>query len=221
MKEYDKNKPLILIHIPKTAGVTVKEIYKAWYGERLLFHYSDGVKMPERFSLGEIHRPDNPIYVYGHFNSDKNFGIQQYYPEVDQFITILREPFEIAVSGFFYVKKASLDWRVRLNLPNGDLTEFIDSWQLGLFDYFPCDISFDNYKAIIEERFVEIGITEHLDESMIRIGNKLGQKYLPGSLQRLNIAERDQEVSSEVKKRFVERHKLEYAVYNYVLSKYE
>jgi hypothetical protein len=55
---------------------------------------------------------------------------------------------------------------------------------------------------------------------MIRISAKLGEEYTPGSLERLNSAKRDQDVTPEVKKRFIERHQLEYDVYNYVLSKY-
>ena len=221
MKEYDKSKPLILIHIPKTAGVTVKEIYKKWYGDNLLFHYSNGITMPEKYELSSLHTAENPTFVYGHFNGAKKFGIEDYYPEVDQFITVLREPFEIAVSGFFYVKKTNPEWRERLNLHEGELEEFIQSWQLGLFDYFPCEITEDNYKKVIEEKFVEVGITKYLDESMIRISKKLKQNYDSGSLQRLNVAKRDQEVSASIKEEFIKKHSLEYKVYNYVLSKYE
>lgn len=212
-----------MIHIPKTAGISVKEIYKEWFGDNLLFHYLDGAnnKLPKKHDIFEIHSIDNPVFVYGHFNRERNFGIEQYYPEVDQFITILREPFEIAVSGFFYVKKVNPNWREQLNLPSGGLTEFIEQLNLGLFNYFPCDVTSENYQKVIEENFVEVGVTEFLDESMIRISAKLGEEYIPGSLERLNTANRDQDVTLEVKKRFIERHKLEYDVYQYVLNKYK
>ncbi len=222
MITYNKNKPLLLIHIPKTAGISVKEIYKKWFGDNLFFHYLDGPnnKLPQKHDIFEMHSIDSPVFVYGHFNQEKGFGIQQYYPEVDQFITILREPFEIAVSGFFYVKKVNSKWREQLNLPRGGLTEFIEQLHLGLFNYFPCEVTSENYQEVIEENFVEVGVTEFLDESMIRISTKLGEEYTPGSLERLNSAKRDQDVTPEVKKRFIERHQLEYDVYNYVLSKY-
>lgn len=222
MIEYNKSKPLILIHIPKTAGISVREIYKEWFGDNLLFHYFDGAnnKLPKKHDIFEMHTPKNPFFVYGHFNRERHFGIEQYYPEVDQFITILREPFEIAVSGFFYVKKINPEWRVQLKLPEGGLTEFIENLDLGLFNYFPCDVTADNYREVIESYFVEVGVTEYLDESMQRIAKKLKQEYIPGSLGRLNTAKRDQEVTPEVKARFIKRHQLEYDVYNYVLEMY-
>ena len=43
MKQYDRNKPLFAIHIPKTAGAGFREILKAWYGEKLLYRYHDAV----------------------------------------------------------------------------------------------------------------------------------------------------------------------------------
>ena len=74
---------------------------------------------------------------------------------------------------------------------------------------------------MIETQFVEIGVTEHLDESMRRIATQLNQEYRSDMLPRLNTAERDQRVPQELKAAFIDRHPLEFAVYHYVLSKYE
>lgn len=46
MKQYDRNKPLFAIHIPKTAGTSFRAILKAWYGKKLLLHYRDAVSGP-------------------------------------------------------------------------------------------------------------------------------------------------------------------------------
>ena len=43
MKQYDRNKPLFAIHIPKTAGTSFRAILKAWYRKKLLLHYRDAV----------------------------------------------------------------------------------------------------------------------------------------------------------------------------------
>lgn len=223
MKVYDDGKPLVLIHIPKTAGVSVKEVYRGWFGERLLFHYYDGKakKMPVRYDLAELHNKENPVFVYGHFNRSKNFGVEQYYPYIDQFITILRDPFEMAVSGYFYVRKVNQNgWRKQLKLVDGGLSEYLQKMHSGLLNFFPCEMTFDNYKEVIEEKYIEIGVTEYLDESMRRIATKLGQSYASSMLEKLNVAERDQIIPYELKDSFREKHLLEFAIYDYVLSKY-
>ncbi|WP_299880742.1 hypothetical protein [uncultured Cocleimonas sp.] len=220
MKKYDNSKPLILIHVPKTAGISIKEIYKSWFGNRLLFHYSDGNNtLPPRHSLKENAR-DGSLCVYGHFNRAKKFGVEHYYPEVNQFVTIIREPFEMAVSGYFYVRKTNPNWRDQLNLQKGGLREYLESMHSGLLNFFPQEVTNDNYVEIIEAKYVEIGVTEFLSESIARIAEKLNQQYSPEMLKHLNVAKRDLDVPYELKESFMNRHKLEYSVYNYVLNKF-
>jgi hypothetical protein len=55
---------------------------------------------------------------------------------------------------------------------------------------------------------------------MMRIAKKLNQQYEPGSLNRLNVTERDQRVPYELREEFMEKRPLEFALYNYVLAKY-
>ena len=222
MQTYNNDKSLILIHIPKTAGISVKEIYQHWFSDRLLFHYYDAKakKKPIKHDLS-VQIKEGPVFVYGHFNRSKEFGIEHYYPEVEQFITILRDPFEMAISGYFYVKKTNPDWRVQLTLHKGGLHDYLSTMHSGLLNFFPCEITFDNYKEVIETKFIEIGVTEHLDESMQRIAKKLGQSYSPNSIRRLNITKRDQNIPYELKQDFMKRHSLEFAIYNYVLDKYK
>ena len=49
------------------------------------------------------------VCVHGHFNSLRGFGVRQYYPEADQFIAFLRDPFERFLSQWFYLKKSDPD----------------------------------------------------------------------------------------------------------------
>jgi hypothetical protein len=39
MRYYDSNQPLIVIHIPKAAGSSSKEIFKSWFGYNFHQHY--------------------------------------------------------------------------------------------------------------------------------------------------------------------------------------
>lgn len=34
MRNYDRSEPLIVIHIPKAAGSSAKQVFKRWYGDQ-------------------------------------------------------------------------------------------------------------------------------------------------------------------------------------------
>lgn len=110
MKRYVRGKPLISIHIPKCGGTSFKAVLKKWFGKNLYQHYFDERKnkKPPRYNLksGFFRREFlNGVYIHGHFNKTRGFGVNDYYPELDQFITILRDPFEIAVSNYYYIQR--------------------------------------------------------------------------------------------------------------------
>jgi hypothetical protein len=102
MREYNPKDPLIAIHIPKTGGTSIRDLFREWFGSGLLTHYKSKDALPTRHDLSCIQDSNIPIAIYGHFNQLRNFGITQYYPMVNQFVTILRDPFERAVSRYFF-----------------------------------------------------------------------------------------------------------------------
>jgi len=224
MIQYDRLKPLIHIHIPKTGGTSIRDIYKNWFSQGLLLHYFNGTKQkkPNKFNLEKLHTLNQPVCVYGHFNHKREFGTRDYYPEVNQFITILRDPFEKAISGYFFLRKQKDLWVDQSNIPKSNLLEYLQNHQgsKSIYNFFPYEVTMQNYKEIIETKFIEIGILEHLDESMQRIAKKLSFKYDSGSIPLLNTTNRDQRVPYEIKEEFRENNKLLYAIYEYVLSKY-
>ena len=216
MRVYDPNLPLIAIHIPKTGGSSVQQLYKEWFGNGFLAHYkqADG-SLPDKRNLSTLFGEHTSIVVYGHFNRLRKFGIEQYYPEVEQFVTIVRDPFERAVSRYFFLK--AISQKAEKDLKDVIVSQ-IPEWSM--LCHFPQDITMDNYKEVIENRFIEIGVLENMDESLRRIAAKLNKRYIPGSLNRLNVSIRDSQIPFELRERFIEQHPLEYAVYNYVLEKY-
>src|SRR3954471_2189740 len=100
MKAYDKDKPLISIHVPKCGGTSVLAMLGKWFGTRLYPHYFDEElnRMPQRREF------KGGICIHGHFNRRRRTGVRDYYPEADQFITMLRDPFEMVVARYFYAK---------------------------------------------------------------------------------------------------------------------
>ena len=225
MKPYDPKQALISLHIPKAGGTSLGEVLRQWYGSRFYQHYCDekNNRMPPRLEL----RPG--ICIHGHFNARRRFGVADYYPAAGQFIAMLRDPFEIVVSRFFYEKKrASLLESFRggkpLVLPD-DVNQYLEQeivkhdYHPNMLDYMPAEMTRDNFTDIINANFVYAGIVEDFAFCLARLAERLG-KALP-ALPQMNMSERYAAVDERYRREFREAHPLEYAIYNYVLENYK
>src|SRR5262245_52771923 len=223
MKLYDAEKPLISIHVPKCGGTSFRSVLRQWFGSRL---YYPGLakrltERPRRHDLSES------ICIHGHFNKKRKVGALDCYPEADQFITILRDPFEMMVSRYFYakgrwkgqfredepirpVRERCLD--VRAYLKDGQKKCY-------LVDFLPYEVTLDNYEEMFDTHFVYVGITDDLQTSIDVLARRLGFTSMP--VKRLNTSVRDEEVTAEMREEFVCSHPLEYAIYNYAASHYK
>jgi hypothetical protein len=222
MRPYDNKKPIISIHIPKCAGTSFRNVLSSWFGEKLKYNYFNEKekKPPTRHSImGEDGRG---VCIHGHFNKDRSFGIHDYYPEVNQFVTMLREPFEVFVSRYFYIRHlTSLNQSFRNGkvYQIGEFDEFIKNEKSSILLHMPVDMTLTNYKEIIEKYFVYIGIVEDLQTSIHRLADKLG--YRTVIMEHLNKTERVQDIPDHYREFFMQRHPVEYALYEHVLATYK
>lgn len=113
MKRYDPNLPVAGLHVPKTAGTSLKFILGQWFpAPKLLMHYAVADVLPQRQTLGR------ETCIYGHFNGQIGAGIWDYYPEITQHFAFFRDPFERCVSIWQYSRtkqaQASLLRRLRM-----------------------------------------------------------------------------------------------------------
>lgn len=225
LKVYDRSLPLIVIHIPKAAGTSTREVFKRWFGSGLHEHYfnESRKKLPKRLNLEKIHSQKRPVVVYGHFNRLRGFGVEDYYPEVGQFVSILRDPFELAVSTYFYRLKIGDGWRDPAMVPKGDLAGFLRSTPPNMLNHFPRLVTRSNYREMIEEYFIEIGIMERLDESMRRIAMSLNMPFESSWLGHLNASERSESTLplADLRSQYMQQNPLEFEVYEYVRSTFD
>lgn len=249
MIEYNPENPLIFIHVPKCAGTSARMVLQDWFGKGFHRHYQG----PETRGFPAIvdftAEPHNiPQVVYGHFSSEIDLGIQDRYPDVDQFITILRDPLDAVVSEYFYhlgrikplhkkTPREIAKWvvlgglRVRSRVATKAYRKRILAYS-GVEDYvringskflnhFPVEITAANYVDVIENMFVEIGVIEHLEDSLRRIARALGKPDADIHVPHLNKSRRDQGISPEAEAEFRENNALTFKVYDYVRAKFE
>jgi len=186
MIAYDPSQPLIGLHVPKTAGNSIRSILENWYpGRKLLLHYRQGDELPVKHEL------QGGLCVYGHFNACRKFGVLDYYPEVRQFFCFLREPYARFVSQWLYLN------------PNGEKHDRIafERWlalraeeQLaGINTYsfvwhFPALPTATSIDSMFDEMFVFIGIFERLQQSVDSLALALQKETT--NISHINISER-------------------------------
>jgi hypothetical protein len=222
MVDYRKNNALISIHIPKTGGQGFRKILDFWFGSRLYFHYFNEKenRMPEKHDL----KPG--VCVHGHFNMRRQFGVMNYYPQVNQFITFLRDPFEILVSRYFYTKRlesTAMAFRDGNQLTLSDDVNYHlekeilnPGYHPNILDYFPDKLTFQNYQKIINKKFIFIGVLEHYQDSVNKLANLLD--FQEASVPEDNISERFEQVDYTLRDLFIKHHPLEYEIYSFAKS---
>lgn len=139
------------------------------------------------------------------------------YPDVEQFITVLRDPFEAMISRYYYVRQVASDWPVEPPPLKMTLEEFLASQQPNMMNHLPFELSLDNYRHLLERHFVHLGVTERLLDSVTCMAKKLG-KQVPAVIPALNVTERPHDFAPELQADFRARNPLAYAIYEFALE---
>ena len=155
----------------------------------------------------------------GHFANHRGIGVLDYYPDAEQFIVVLRDPFETLVSLYFYLRKHNAEYmhdgrKIRLREEFGNFAEFFEhrlaNPGLGfaqLFSsYLPVAQSVDVILESFGHSFVHVGIFEYLQRGLDLLADKLDKP--PVALPHVNISELE-----KLRTRHVEAFPLEYEVY--------
>lgn len=226
MKTYSPEQPLISIHIPKCAGTSFSNVLKSWFKRRYQIHYPNEKrnKPPKKHNLytnffGQKRR--SGLCIHGHFNNDRGNGPNDYYPEADQLITILRDPFDLHLSTYFFVKRAYKE-KQGGEFRNGKLHPIIQNdWDLETYlkevrksyicSFLPSNITIDNYREILENQFIYIGISEQLQHSVDILSKKLG--FPKRTVPIANVSKRTQQIPKNAREEFEENNPLEMAIY--------
>lgn len=227
---YDPNQPLFSIHVPKCAGTSLRQTLNGWFGEaNVLPHYRDREhgNLPRKWEL----RPG--VCVHGHFNRKRDFGVWDYYPEARQFITFLRDPFETHLSLYFYMKLLNNErdfpegrMKFRERCPNIEaFFELLFSepdlpWGQSFLAYLPMALTEENYREVLREQFIHVGLSEAMNESLNILAYKLGKPALP-SAPWANKAPYDETVNPRIHELHKERYALEHTVHAFVREVHE
>lgn len=229
MRNYDPTQPLIYTHIPKCAGSSVVRLLREWYGSE--YHK---LNQDERrdIILPQVKTQDaegkwlpHVKCIHGHFNHGRGYGLPYFYPEVNQYFTILRDPFDLAVSMYFFAKGRSRDGRfwfrgesVDLNEQFPNVSSYVQSYPYWMFDHLPQDATLENYEQKLRSKFIYIGVFEDLQVSIDNLARILGKRSM--TLARINVSTYDEQIPGHLREKFYYDYPLLKKVYDLALETY-
>ena len=222
MKAYDPGKPLFSLHVPKCAGQSFRDLLQRWFGGDFFVHY-----FQQRDALPSVHALGPGTCVHGHFERMKGMAVEKYYPEADQFVTVLRDPLEIAMSNYFFWKRKARQRQIERGIIHEggehdyrDIDDFFKKRPRShILNFLPGPLTRENYREVLEKRFVWIGLVENLDESIQVLARRLGFK--PEAIGRINVSSRDEELSPEVKAEYLNNNRLEFEIHRYLRESWQ
>jgi hypothetical protein len=181
-----KGRTAVFLHIPKTAGSTMRFILRAQYAKEHLLHLKGDPTMVEtlhNFKMGDGAGRENIQLLSGHIE----FGIHEYLPLPADYFTLLRDPIDRILSDYYYIlrtpthpryeemtrKKMSIEAYIEQGILENAQTRLISgTW---LTNPRQCDRkSLEMAKENLKNHFVVVGLTNRFDETLLLLQKALG-----------------------------------------------
>lgn len=230
MRSYDPTQPLVYTHIPKCAGSSVVRLLRQWFGpeyHKLNQDETKDIVLP-RVETQDEHGEwlPNVKCIHGHFNHGRGYGLPYFYPELSQYFTILRDPFDVTVSMYFFAKGRSREGRFWFRGEPVDLRDefpsveaYVNTYPYWLFNHLPQDITLSNYEEKLNKFFVYMGVFEDLQTTIDNLGKVLGKKS--AHLPHINVSQYDEPVPEHLRAKFYHDYPLLKRVYDFAVANYQ
>jgi hypothetical protein len=213
--------PIISLHVPKAAGTSLRKYLNDLFGGNLFLHYrKNSIKggdvfwtPPERIDMNTINKNVHTC-VHGHFRQSDGTSSDKYYPEINRFILLLRDPLSIQISNYFYLKmQEKRDNGKRLKVNN--VNEYLEKSKSFIFDNLPAEARKD-YKNFIQEKCLVVGVTEKFNDYITGLYYLYDRKLPLLNQKRENISNWDESLDQDVIDSWKERHQKEYGLYDFI-----
>lgn len=184
---------VIFLHIPKTAGTTLYEIFKANYHPAEIYNREfsgdDGASPLINLSM---ERRAAIRLLWGHFP----FGLHQYLPGPFTYFTFLRDPVERVISHYYYLLNHPKMFWIPEEIREKNLTlyEILEREMImdiknmytrllaGLPYLFPADGYTEQHletaKYNLQNYFSVVGLVERFDESLLLLKKTYGWRNI-------------------------------------------
>jgi hypothetical protein len=222
----------VFIHIPKTAGTTLRTVLARQYGLQNILYFEPGgpswdPSVSEKEYIEKAQAAGQPALITGHHA----FGIHHLLKSPCRYFSMMRDPIDRVISEFYYafVFEEHIHGE---EIRSGRLTleQFIEDPTLaprhgqaellaGFFSSRGGVVS--TAIANVENCFTSVGTTERFDESVLQIAKSLGwgpPLYLERNVTRLDekTVEERERLRADLRAQYAEKFKDEYDLHRVI-----
>jgi hypothetical protein len=239
MRAYDPNLPLFSIHVPKCGGTTMSSVLRQWFRGRYYQHYETpatnaspphhdlraGMKRRDRWLRPKAYPPH--VCVHGHFNNILKQGVLDYYPDAKQFITFLRDPFDVSLSVYFYAKAKGENWydtgQANANwAKHPTLDAYLENVMFKkpslVPNYFPFPPDVNAIEKNLQASFVYVGIVGDMATSLRQLAKRLG--FPEPETPHKNDTQWDEPIPEDARTEYRKQNPAAYALYDFARAHY-
>lgn len=179
-------------------------------------------KMPVKHRLRRnlTGRYKSNLCIHGHFNRNRGFGVDDYYPKIKHYITFIRDPLEIQLSLFHFNYNHFIKGKLYRNGANitftDDIDQFLETSKPYVKFFMPGEINLNNIEDYLSKNFVHLGDIQNYQRSLEIIAEKLNKPKCRAPIE--NITKRHITPSETSIKIFKSKCDLEYKIYNYAVK---
>ncbi len=184
---------LLFLHLPKTAGTTLRVMLKRVYAREEIFEtYAHETTEACAQAVNDLEPGTRASVrlVAGHFG----YGLHSLIPGEHRYITFLREPVERVVSTYYHMRDLPGDhWQIRRRrlslrgfLESGTTLE-VDNGMTRILSGVGCagglgacpEDALELAQRNLTHDFDSVGLSEKFDESVVLLGRKLKWRRVP------------------------------------------
>ncbi|MBN8474948.1 hypothetical protein [Sulfuritalea sp.] len=205
--KYNDLLPVVSLHVPKSAGSSFHNaLFSATqYGYKVISYYPDvGYSLPSDWNSPRT-------IIHGHFIRRLGQGVEKICPDVNQFIAVVRDPFDICVSAYYYGLSMGFEWAKTLDI-DGFLHWWLEQDEGPLLGSLP---PIEESERIDEytRKFLHIGLASNLSEFVKEIEPTFGVRF--GELPFLNSS-LSAKSCPDLRRDFRRKHWRDYELYDFV-----
>lgn len=211
------DKVLIFMHIPKTGGSTLNELFKKQYGQDEILTHLPLDRLSSEFNDLSPAKNNKIKGISGHYN----FGVHEYINKPFTYFSMVRHPVDRVVSLYYFLSSSPGYARYE-ELKGMTLEEFVtENKQANNHQtlFFSGNGTFDLVlaKKNLETHFPVVGVTDMFNESVFLMKKEFNWKYK--EYKKVNVTPKRpslKEIPNSILKTIEENNRLDMELYKYV-----